>query len=207
MRLFGPVEVPKTREYAGKGHKNRRPRRGPRPGWLPRVDEILERIETSRQQYFDRRDVEFLFELRKDAACKLMRQVGNAEDLGAILGAGARSQAHVIARKDLLLFLHRTKRSPDHFAEHMRKQKLVDTLAEAGRILKARQVPIRPIPEVTAIADLPAGIKLGAGRLEIQFFGTEDLLKHLYALSQAVMSDFPRFQAICEGFPAPSALR
>jgi hypothetical protein len=199
MRLHGPIEVPKTREYVGKGHKNRRPRRGPRPGWLHQVDEILERVEATVQQYFDRHDVEFLFGLRKDAACKLMRQVGNAEGLGAILGAGTRSQAHVVARRDLLLFLHRTKRSPEQFAEHMRKQKLTEQLAEAGRVIQSRKIRIQPIADVSQIADLPAGIKLGAGRLEIEFFGTEDLLKHLYALAEAVMGDFPRFQAICEG--------
>lgn len=183
----------------GKGHSHRQIRRGPRPGWIGQVDEILERIESTCQQYFDRHDLEHLFVLRKNAACKLMRQVGNAEGLGAILGAGTRHQARVVSRRDLLLFLHRTKQSPEHFAEHMRKERLAEQLAETGRILKARRVRIASLPdELDTIAGLPAGIRLAPGRLEIDFFGTEDLLKHLLALAQAVTHDYVRFQQICE---------
>src|ERR1041384_6440281 len=112
-----PKSSAPPRPGAGKAHSNRHPWRGPRPGWLSRTGEILERVDATRQQYFDRQDVETLFDLRKNAASKLLRQVGRAEGLGAILGAGTRLQANLIARRDLLLFLHRVQRDPACCAE------------------------------------------------------------------------------------------
>ena len=47
--------------------------------------------------------------------------------------------------------------------------------------------------------DLPAGIHLQPGELRIEFFGAEDLLRHLFELSQAMVNDFGRFQAAVEG--------
>jgi hypothetical protein len=48
------------------------------------------------------------------------------------------------------------------------------------------------------LADLPAGIHLRPGELRIKFFGAEDLLRHLYELSQAMVNDFGRFQRAVE---------
>ncbi len=42
----------------------------------------MERIEATRQQYFDRRDLEFLFQLQTTAAWKLLHQVGPTTGLG-----------------------------------------------------------------------------------------------------------------------------
>jgi hypothetical protein len=41
-------------------------------------------------------------------------------------------------------------------------------------------------------------IRLRPGQLEIEFFGTEDLLKQLWSLAQAITHDYIRFQEICE---------
>jgi hypothetical protein len=41
--------------------------------------------------------------------------------------------------------------------------------------------------------NLPAGVDLKPGELRIEF-GTEDLLRHLYELSQAILNDYRRFQ-------------
>jgi len=46
--------------------------------------------------------------------------------------------------------------------------------------------------------DLPAGIHLKPGELRIEFYGAEDLLRHLFELSQAMVNDFGRFQAAVE---------
>jgi hypothetical protein len=46
--------------------------------------------------------------------------------------------------------------------------------------------------------DLPAGIHLQPGELRIEFFGAEDLLRHLFELSQAMVNDFARFQSAIE---------
>ena len=53
------------------------------------------------------------------------------------------------------------------------------------------------------LADLPASIHLRPGELHIEFFGAEDLLRHLYELSQALVNDFGRFQRAVEDSAGP----
>lgn len=207
-RIFGgPVDMG-FQPSVGKAHRNRRPRRGPCCSWLARVDEIIERVEETRLQYFDRHDVEQLFALRTTAACKVINQIGRAENLQAVLGASTHLQANVVARRDLLLFLHRTRQSPEAFNEHMRKTRLTEELAEAGRILKARRIPVQPIPvKDETIAGLPAGIHLSEGKLVIEFFGFEDLMSHLFALAKAAMHDAESLRAAVEDLRSVHSLQ
>ena len=44
------------------------------------------------------------------------------------------------------------------------------------------------------LKDLPAGIHLKAGELRIEFVGAEDLLRHLFELSQAIVNDYRGLQ-------------
>jgi len=182
----------------GKGHRNRHPKRGPRCGWLPKVPEIIERIEDNRQQYFDRRDIEALFQVGTTAAWKVMRLIGPAHNLAAVMGVGSRSQDRLVARKDLLRFLLNLSRSPEFFTEQARREKVERILADTAFTLKARQAVIRPAPPTDSIEGLPGSIHLRPGRLEVEFFGTEDLLKQLWSLAQAITHDYVRFQEICE---------
>jgi hypothetical protein len=55
--------------------------------------------------------------------------------------------------------------------------------------------------------DLPAGIHLKPGELRIEFFGAEDLLRHLYELAQAMGNDFGRFQEAVEELGVRAAKR
>ena len=48
------------------------------------------------------------------------------------------------------------------------------------------------------ISDLPAGVHLQPGELRIEFNGTEDLLRRLYELSQAILNDYGKLREICE---------
>ena len=41
-------------------------------------------------------------------------------------------------------------------------------------------------------------IHLQPGELRIEFYGAEDLLRHLFELSQAMVNDFARFQSAIE---------
>jgi hypothetical protein len=48
------------------------------------------------------------------------------------------------------------------------------------------------------VEDLPVGIHLQSGELRIEFHGTEDLLRHLFELSQVILNDYKRFAEVCE---------
>jgi hypothetical protein len=182
----------------GKAHKNRRRIYGPRLSWLNRTEEIAERIEASRQQYFDRHDLEGLFDLRSAAAGRLLRRIGPTEELGAILGAGTRLQARVVLKRDLILFMGRARRSTEFLDERQRHDNLQEHLVEAAKHLAARRVRIAVDPGAVDMASLPPGVRLEPGRLEITFYGAEDLLSQLYGLATSMAGDFPTFQRMLE---------
>ncbi len=46
------------------------------------------------------------------------------------------------------------------------------------------------------LADLPDGVLVERGRIEVRFDGAEDALARLYARAQALGNDFARFQAL-----------
>ena len=85
--------------------------------------------------------------------------------------------------------------------EQQRKTRILDELERARRLAPARKVRIAVAPDVheRVVADLPTGVHLRPGELRIEFFGTEDLLRHLFELSQAIVNDYQRFEALVEG--------
>jgi hypothetical protein len=73
-------------------------------------------------------------------------------------------------------------------------------LTEARRLARGRKVRIDTAVHVRdrVLKDLPVGIHLKPGELRIEFRGAEDLLRHLYELSQAIVNDHERFQKAVE---------
>jgi hypothetical protein len=90
-------------------------------------------------------------------------------------------------------------------AERDRRARLADELEKTRRLAPGRNVRIDTAADVRdrVLADLPAGIHLRPGELRIEFFGAEDLLRHLYELSQAMVNDFGRFQTAVEDSTVP----
>jgi hypothetical protein len=80
-----------------------------------------------------------------------------------------------------------------HQFEVRRRGRVSDQLDAVRRDLKARQVPIASLPyRPSGLADLPPGVHLEPGRLEIRFGSAEELLTNLLALAQAMGEDFER---------------
>ena len=46
------------------------------------------------------------------------------------------------------------------------------------------------------LANLPEGVSVERGRIEVRFDGAEDALVRLYSLAQALGNDLARFQAL-----------
>ncbi len=46
------------------------------------------------------------------------------------------------------------------------------------------------------LANLPDGVRVERGRIEVRFDGAEDALVRLYTLAQALGNDLGRFQAL-----------
>ena len=84
--------------------------------------------------------------------------------------------------------------------EHLRRVRFTEELDRVRKLAPGKKIQVVAAPDVRdrRLADLPAGIHLRPGELRIEFFGTEDLLRHLFELSQAILNDYPRFQQIVE---------
>ena len=46
------------------------------------------------------------------------------------------------------------------------------------------------------LANLPEGVSVSRGRIEVRFDGAEDALERLYALAQALGNDYERFEVL-----------
>ncbi|MBX7123254.1 MAG: hypothetical protein K1X42_14085 [Opitutaceae bacterium] len=160
------------------------------PPWFRRINDIRSEIEACDVQVFTRRALEDLFRMKKTATVALMRRIG---------GVGQVAQAQTVSRRHLLLFLHKVQSNPAYQNEISRWERL-DRCLEAERSDLAgrrRLIPgVEREPDV-AIDGLP-GVEIRRGRLTVDFYGTEDLLRKLYELSQAIVQDWQRFERLAE---------
>jgi hypothetical protein len=162
--------------------------------WIERVPSALERLRALEDPVVDRAAVEELLHLSPRQALRI---------LSGMPGAYTAGKSLLIARPDLIAALERTVAGEGAQQEQRRRERLRDRLEATRRELLARRVHIPAEPDVRdrRIPDLPAGIHLEPGQLRIEFFGAEDLLRHLLELSQAIMNDYARFEALVEHRP------
>jgi len=105
-----------------------------------------------------------------------------------------------IDRLALIGRLERIRAGDEFQRESLRRARLVEDLERTRQFARGKKVRIEAAEDVRdrRLADLPRGIHLQPGELRIEFFGTEDLLRHLFELSQAILNDYGRFQEIVE---------
>ena len=78
---------------------------------------------------------------------------------------------------------------------------------DAARLIaelrKARLTGIRvKVPAETLsgkLANLPDGVSVERDRIEVRFDGAKDAVVRLYALAQALVNDYERFEALVDG--------
>jgi hypothetical protein len=147
----------------------------------------------------DRAVLEKLLRLHRRAAIRLMHNLG-----GYLAG-----RTYLIDRNQLIIQLERIARGEGFVEERERRARLSDELEKTRRLAPGRKVRIDVPADVRdrRMKDLPAGIHLQPGELRIEFFGAEDLLRHLVELSQAMVNDFGRFQAAVEDSNLSQATR
>jgi hypothetical protein len=159
--------------------------------WLLDVPEILKELAEMKAPFLDRTAVERLFGVRRRRAIQLMSGFGG----GYLVG-----KTFLISRRQLIASLEAVARGEEFFLESRRRERLVHDLEKTRKEIRGRRVKVQAPAEARemGVGDLPAGIHLRPGELRIEFFGTEDLLRHLFELSQAIINDYPRFQGLIE---------
>ena len=165
--------------------------------WLLQIPEIVAILETFDVPVVDRAIIERLFGLRRRRAIELLHRFGGYQ-------AG---RTFLVDRRLLIEHLRRLADGEEFQRESQRKERLDHTVDQLRRHQAAARVRISVEPDVFGrkLAELSAGVALGAGHLHIEFSGTEDLLSKLYELSQAASNDFDRFRAAAEPIESRSA--
>lgn len=154
------------------------------PGWLLRLPEIIEELSALPAPVVDRATVERVFGLRRRQAINVLRAFG-----GYQIGKTA-----LIDRRRMLEHLRGVAAGERFAFERRRRERLTDQLetVRKQKLAAAVEIPVRPEPPD---ATLPAGVRLEAGRLTIDFQSVQDLLGKLYGIAQAAAEDFDRFQS------------
>jgi len=160
------------------------------PQWLLRLPEIISELEQLDLPIVDRAVFEKVFRVGRRRAIQLMHRF-----VGRQVG-----RTFIIDRTALLDRLRVGLASDTFYDEQTRRRRVVEELDHMRKLAPGRKVVIQVPPEArdNRLADLPAGIYLSPGELRIEFFGTEDLLRQLFELSQAIVNDYQKFQRICE---------
>jgi hypothetical protein len=152
--------------------------------WIHRLDDALVALEGLSSPVVDSSAVASLLGVTPRHARRI---------LGRLFDQPA-GRGFVLLRAELLERLRDLREDPEHQFEVRRRGRVSDQLDAVRRDLRARQVPIASLPyRPSDLGDLPAGVHLEPGRLEIRFTSPEELLTNLLALAQAMGEDFERF--------------
>ena len=159
-----------------------------KPYWFRDLPEIERRLEILQEAVLDRRAMEFVFQVSQTEAGRLMRRIG------CVLAGHAK----VVPRYQVQEWLRRVRRSGGYDTELHRVERLDEKLKAIGKAKAGARVILRPDPAPRTMTDLPPGITLSPGRLEVRFFGAQDLLGRLFDLAQAISQDFRHFEELLE---------
>jgi len=151
---------------------------------LLQIPETVSQLETFDVPVVDRAIIEHLFSLRRRRAIELLHHFGGYQ-------AG---RTFLIDRRLLIAQLKRVAEGEDFQAENRRKERLVDSVGQLRRNLRAARVtiPVQQEAQLSEGASLSEGVVLEPGHLHVSFQGTENLLAKLYQVSQAAAKDFDR---------------
>ena len=129
-------------------------------------------------------DLERLFGVSKVRAAALM----------TAFGAGRTGHLLTLPRAELLRQLRRHRKRAAFRGEEARRERVVTA------IRKARLTGIRVAVPVEALearlSGLPEGVAVEPDRIEVRFSGAQDAVGRLFALAQALVNDYERFEAL-----------
>ena len=155
-----------------------------KPRWLLAIPDAISQLEKLDRTLLTRRDIEHLFGVSKVRAAALMKTFG-AEMTGNL---------RTLPRKKLLQQLRKHRQRGAFRGEEERRARLVAELQKARLTGVRFKVPAETMS--AQLANLPEGVSVARGRIEVRFDGAEDALARLYALAQALGNDYGRFEAL-----------
>ena len=155
-----------------------------KPRWLLSIPDAISQLEQLDRTLLTRRDIEHLFGVSKVRAAALMKTFG-AEMTGNL---------RTLPRTKLLQQLKKHRGRAAFRGEEERRARLVAELQKARLTGVRFKVPAETMS--AQLANLPEGVSVARGRIEVRFDGAEDALERLYALAQALGNDYERFEEL-----------
>ena len=162
-----------------------------KPRWWLHLAQIRSMLAEVQLPVIDRAAVEQLFGLRRRQAIALMNHFGGYQAGRTLL----------IARDQLIGQLDAIADGEDFQRESARRERLAATVESVRRTRESEavRIPVSPAIFSSRMANLGSDVQLRPGRLEIEFAGTEDLLRTLFALAQAIANDYAGFERAAGG--------
>jgi hypothetical protein len=161
------------------------------PHWLLHLPQIIAELEHLDAPVVDRASFEKVFTVGRRRAIQLMHRF-EGHQVG---------RTFLIDRHRLLDRLRAEQSGANFDHEHTRRLKVVEELDRLRKLSPGRgiRIPVEAKVRDNRLADLPSGIHLKPGELRLEFTGTENLLRQLFELSQAILNDYRRFEEVIEG--------
>ena len=148
-----------------------------KPRWLLAIPDAISQLEQLDRDLLTRRDIERLFGVGKVRAAALMKT------FGAELVGNQRS----LPWTRLLQQLKKHRGRAAFRVEEERRARVVAELQQARLTGVRFKVPVETMS--AKLANLPEGVSVERGRIEVRFDGAEDALARLYTLAQALGND------------------
>ncbi len=154
--------------------------------WLPRLPEILDTLVSLPRPVLDRAVIEQLFGVGRRRAILLLHSWGGFESGNTLL----------VDRLELIRQLVSMRDGAAFEEERIRRNRLAQDLTLSHALAPGRRIVIAGAEEVRdrRLAGLSPAINLKPGQLKIEFAETEELLRYLFELSQAILNDYVRFE-------------
>lgn len=144
--------------------------------WRHDLHLIFQRAKNSKTETWKRTDIEDLFNVSRPSAQTIMRAIGEIDNIGGV---------YTLPRAALLTYLERMIEADDPGAEH---NQLIATSSPVPRPRRLR-VSMPDDLRSVMVGDLPSGITIDQGRIEVVGSNTEEVLERLYILAQALQND------------------
>jgi hypothetical protein len=144
--------------------------------WRHDLHLIFQRAKNSKTETWKRTDIEDLFNVSRPSAQTIMKAVGEIDNIGGV---------YTLPRAALIAYLERMIKADDPGAEH---NQLIATSSPVPRPRRL-QVSVPDDLRSVMVSDLPSGITIDQGRIEIVGRNTEEVLQSLYILAQALQND------------------
>ena len=156
------------------------------PAWLRALPDAIEQLERTGPALVTRRDVELLLGVSRARAAQLMRQ----------FGAGWTGSIRTLPREELIRIFREYVDGARFRAEEHRVDRIASELRRAQR--RGPRATVSTDILGTRLANLPAGVVLEPGRIEVTYDTSAEAIARLYGLIQALAND-PDLHAFLDG--------